>query len=107
MREGIHPDYYQATVTCNCGNTFVTGSTKKDIHVEILINSTRNTALNNSETCKNQVEVAKSQPIFVIGNSQNFLLQNLLRGNEKLFGSEVGEKCVIPESAVRPLWKAS
>ena len=35
MREGIHPDYYQATVTCNCGNTFVTGSTKKEIHVEI------------------------------------------------------------------------
>ena len=35
MREGIHPDYHQATVTCNCGNTFVTGSTKKDIHVEI------------------------------------------------------------------------
>ncbi|MBR3602596.1 MAG: 50S ribosomal protein L31, partial [Lachnospiraceae bacterium] len=27
MREGIHPNYYQATVTCNCGNTFVTGST--------------------------------------------------------------------------------
>ena len=35
MKEGIHPNYYQATVTCNCGNTFVTGSTKKDIHVEI------------------------------------------------------------------------
>ena len=35
MREGIHPNYYQATVTCNCGNTFVTGSTKEDIHVEI------------------------------------------------------------------------
>ena len=34
MREGIHPEYHQATVTCNCGNTFVTGSTKKDIHVE-------------------------------------------------------------------------
>ena len=32
---GIHPDYYQATVTCNCGNTFVTGSTKSEIHVEI------------------------------------------------------------------------
>ena len=27
MREGIHPNYYQATVTCNCG--------KQDIHVEI------------------------------------------------------------------------
>ena len=35
MKKGIHPEYYQATVTCNCGNTFVTGSTKKDIHVEI------------------------------------------------------------------------
>ena len=35
MKEGIHPNYYQATVTCNCGNTFVTGSTKEDIHVEI------------------------------------------------------------------------
>lgn len=35
MREGIHPKYYQAKVVCNCGNEFVTGSTKKDIHVEI------------------------------------------------------------------------
>ncbi len=35
MRQGIHPEYYQATVTCNCGNTFVTGSTKSEIHVEI------------------------------------------------------------------------
>jgi large subunit ribosomal protein L31 len=35
MREGIHPEYYQANVTCNCGNSFVTGSTKEEIHVEI------------------------------------------------------------------------
>ena len=35
MREGIHPEYHQAKVVCNCGNEFVTGSTKKDIHVEI------------------------------------------------------------------------
>ena len=35
MKEGIHPKYYQATVTCNCGNTFVTGSTKPEIHVEV------------------------------------------------------------------------
>lgn len=35
MKKGIHPKYYQATVTCNCGNTFVTGSTKKEIHVEV------------------------------------------------------------------------
>lgn len=35
MREGIHPNYDQVTVTCNCGNTFTTGSTKSSIHVEI------------------------------------------------------------------------
>ena len=35
MKEGIHPAYYQAKVVCNCGNEFVTGSTKKDIHVEV------------------------------------------------------------------------
>lgn len=35
MREGIHPGYNEVNVTCNCGNTFTTGSTKKSIHVEI------------------------------------------------------------------------
>ncbi len=35
MKKGIHPDYHQAKVTCNCGNTFMTGSTKEEIHVEI------------------------------------------------------------------------
>ncbi len=35
MKEGIHPKYYQAKVTCNCGNEFVTGSTKPEIHVEV------------------------------------------------------------------------
>ena len=35
MKEGIHPKYYEATVTCNCGNTFTVGSTKEDIHVEV------------------------------------------------------------------------
>ena len=35
MKEGIHPNYYQAKGVCNCGNEFVTGSTKEDIHVEV------------------------------------------------------------------------
>lgn len=35
MKEGIHPKYYQAKVVCNCGNEFVTGSTKPEIHVEV------------------------------------------------------------------------
>ena len=29
MKEKIHPKYFEATVTCGCGNTFKTGSTKK------------------------------------------------------------------------------
>ena len=35
MKEGIHPKYQQAKVVFNCGNEFVTGSTKGVIHVEI------------------------------------------------------------------------
>ncbi len=35
MKEKIHPKYHEATVTCVCGNTFTTGSTKKEIKVEI------------------------------------------------------------------------
>lgn len=35
MKKGIHPVYHQATVTCACGNSFVTGSTRTDIRVEI------------------------------------------------------------------------
>ncbi|NLE97470.1 MAG: 50S ribosomal protein L31 [Propionibacterium sp.] len=27
MQKGIHPDYQDVTVTCTCGNTFVTKST--------------------------------------------------------------------------------
>ncbi len=35
MREGIHPKYYETTITCACGNVIKTRSTLKDIHVEI------------------------------------------------------------------------
>jgi len=35
MRESVQPTYYEAKVTCNCGNEFVVGSTKQEIHVEI------------------------------------------------------------------------
>lgn len=35
MKQGIHPVYYQVTVTCACGATFVTGSTKDAMKVEI------------------------------------------------------------------------
>lgn len=35
MKEGIHPDYFEITVKCLCGNTFQTRSTKKEISTEI------------------------------------------------------------------------
>ena len=36
MKQGIHPTYYpDARVTCACGNTWTTGSTQKEIRVEI------------------------------------------------------------------------
>lgn len=36
MKANLHPTYYPtATVTCACGNTFVTGSTVQEIHTEI------------------------------------------------------------------------
>ncbi len=39
MKPEIHPNYYpSAVVTCACGNTFTTGSTKPQLHVEICSN---------------------------------------------------------------------
>jgi large subunit ribosomal protein L31 len=35
MKEGIHPKYVEATVTCACGNTFKTRSTKPVIKLDI------------------------------------------------------------------------
>jgi large subunit ribosomal protein L31 len=35
MKETGHPVYFQAKVKCNCGNEFVTGSTKENISVEV------------------------------------------------------------------------
>ena len=35
MRDGIHPNYQETTISCACGNVINTASTKKDIRVEI------------------------------------------------------------------------
>jgi len=36
MKDKIHPKYYtDARVTCSCGNTFATGSTRKELKVEL------------------------------------------------------------------------
>lgn len=38
MKEGIHPEYVETTVTCACGYTFKTRSTKPVIRLEICSN---------------------------------------------------------------------
>ncbi len=35
MKDAIHPNYGGATVRCSCGNTFVTGSTRGELRVEL------------------------------------------------------------------------
>ena len=35
VKTAIHPEYYRTTVTCACGETFETGSTKPKLRVEI------------------------------------------------------------------------
>jgi large subunit ribosomal protein L31 len=35
MKAGIHPNYVEATVTCACGNTFVTRSTKPTLRTDL------------------------------------------------------------------------
>ena len=35
MKQGIHPNYDEATVICSCGNTFKTRATKPELHIEL------------------------------------------------------------------------
>ncbi|HAJ32165.1 MAG TPA: 50S ribosomal protein L31 [Candidatus Atribacteria bacterium] len=35
MKKDIHPKYGKTTISCACGNSFETGSTKKNMKVEI------------------------------------------------------------------------
>ena len=35
MKEKIHPEYVETTITCACGEVIKTRSTKKDLKVEI------------------------------------------------------------------------
>ena len=35
MKNAIHPSYGEAVVRCACGETFLTGSTKSELKVEI------------------------------------------------------------------------
>ncbi len=38
MKQGIHPKYEETTVTCACGNTFTTRSTRQNLRVDVCSN---------------------------------------------------------------------
>ena len=35
MKKGIHPRYQTTTITCSCGNSWQTGSTKQNMRVDV------------------------------------------------------------------------
>jgi len=35
MKDGIHPEYHVVTVTCACGKTFQTRSTRAELSVDV------------------------------------------------------------------------
>lgn len=35
MKQGIHPEYKETTITCSCGNVFYTRSTRQNVKVEV------------------------------------------------------------------------
>jgi large subunit ribosomal protein L31 len=35
MREGIHPKYETATITCACGSSFSTRSTRQNLRIDV------------------------------------------------------------------------
>jgi large subunit ribosomal protein L31 len=38
VKQGIHPEYVEATATCSCGNTFKTRSTRPTLRVDVCSN---------------------------------------------------------------------
>ena len=35
MKEGIHPDYVETSVTCGCGTSFTTRGTRSELKIDI------------------------------------------------------------------------
>ena len=35
MKDGIHPKFSESKVVCACGNTFMSGSVKTELHVDV------------------------------------------------------------------------
>jgi len=71
MKSKIHPQYFDdAKIVCTCGNTFVTGATVAEIHVELCSNchpfyTGKQRFVDSAsriDKFRKKVEVAKEQP---------------------------------------------
>ena len=78
MKTTIHPNYtHDAKVTCSCGNSFVTGSTVEEIHVEIC------------HMC-HPFYTGKSKMVDTAGRVERF--QKLQEQQTKAAGKRIGKK---------------
>ena len=77
MKEKIHPKYMQAKVQCACGNTFMTGSTKPELHVEVC---------------------AKCHPFFT-GKQHLIDVQGRVERFNKRYGQQKAEQTAASEAA--------
>jgi len=35
MKQNLHPEYQETTITCACGNKFTVGGTTKELHIDV------------------------------------------------------------------------
>src|ERR671929_102537 len=68
MKPDIHPEYALTTVTCSCGNSFQTRSTKADLHVEICA------AQDEDADGEVQTELTRGQLFFAFGIAIGFAI---------------------------------
>ncbi len=87
MKEGLHPEYQEATITCACGNVMKTNSTKKDMKVDICSN------------CLSGQEISKEkQPVVEQTNSRKNMV--LLKQKKFHFNSNEFEMVFLCQKSV-------
>ena len=91
MKKNIHPNYVEATVTCACGNTFTTKSTKKDISVEVFNKKVRPLIIKNRWFNKyiayNNI-MLDSKDIDEYINNQNIFINDVISFNSLLYTTD-------------------
>ncbi len=92
MKQDIHPTYYtDAIVKCACGNTFKTGSTVKELHIEICSNC-------------HPFYTGKDKLVDTAGRVDRF--KRLVTKKEEASKTRIGKKAKKVRSAAKKISKA-